>query len=167
MTTALTSRSQTHELPEGEEKIDLNPHRVAYALISLNIAWLSAVTERDFGTGFWWVLDLACGLMFSLFVYSVDLSVSFSKECFQDIIGKTKYRLLWSEIQNAEMSEKQDRLVVFAGHDKRITIPLLKGNPPLRERLVQELELRNILITTTKRAAYYETKNSELSENVR
>ena len=60
------------------------------------------------------------------------------------------------------MSEKQDRLVVFAGHDKRITIPQLNGNPALRERLIEELESRNISITTTKRATYYETKGSEL-----
>ena len=167
MTTALTSRSQTHELPEGEEKIDLNPHRVAYTLISLNIAWFSAITKRDFGTGFWWVLALACGLIVSSFVYSLDLSVSFSKEYFQDNIGKIKYRLLWNEIQNAETNEKQDRLVIFASHDKRIAMTQLNRNPALHERLIRELEMRNIPISTTKRASYYETKNSELRENVR
>ena len=165
MTTALTSRSQTHGLSSGEEKIYLNPHRVQQMLVALNLFWLFITLSLHSGGNFWFAPSFL--VMMAYFEYFHPLSVSLSKEFAQLNISKHKFRLLWTEIENAEMSEKQDRLVVFAGHDKRITIPLLKGNPPLREQMVRELESRNISISTTKRAAYYETKNSELRKNVR
>lgn len=165
MTTALTSRSQTHKSASDEEKIYLDPHRVQQMLVALNLFWLFITLSLRSGGNFWFAFSFL--VMTAYFEYFHPLSVSLSNEYAQLNISKHKFRLLWDGIQNAEWSEKQDRLVVFAGHDKRIAIPRLNENPALRERIVRELERRNVPILTTGRAAYYETKNSELRKNIR
>ena len=149
------------------ERFSLAPHTHLMALIASNMAWvfvlitafLSSRYSKDSGNMY--VSCLLSLLMILMFVWPFSQSVTLSQDSVQ-LNGKPNFRLLWSEIQNAEMSEKQDRLVVFAGQDKRITISQLNGNPALRARIIQELKTRSIPIATTKRAAYYETKGSEL-----
>lgn len=151
-------KAQTSAAEPREEKLFLFPYGYLWPIGRHVIAWLLLVGAIKLGKSSF--IDCLFPAFFA-YLGAYTRYLKLSSEALSLYVYPRNCRLCWSEITSAEISEKRDKLIVYANFDKRIVVPSLNLNKPLLQRLLDELQKRGIEVTTTKRASYLQTKGTQ------